>query len=285
MSLTFCINGKFMDAKKAYISVQDNGILFGDGFYDSMQVQDGVIIELPLHLERLTASAERMHMTLPWSIDTIRTWLLTTVKKNPMAHMRLRLTVTRGENGFDFTTCKNPTIFIVCEALHVDPKRYEKGISCATMTLQRLLPEVKTIGLTSMIVAQNKAKELKVDEMLLVGEDGNVREGCSTNIFLIKGKNMITPKSRILKGFARKRVMALAKKHGWKMQEEDFRVRKMQSADELFITNSLWNILPVVRLNGKAIGRGKVGPQTKRIMKIFDDYLASLIRKEKAQRA
>lgn len=271
-----CLNGKFVEETAARISALDNGFLYGDGIYETMRTYGGKVLEHDLHLERLAKSAKFVGIRLPYSLELLKRQCLRLAKVNRLSESRMRITLSRGTNGFDFLTCRKPTLLISCEKLVVDRKDVEKGVSAVTMRLTRVLPEVKTLGLTHMMVAYRgaaKQKAKKVYEVLLVDEKGFVREGASTNIFMVKKGVIRTPGRNILKGLTRDRVIHLARKLGLKIRLQDFKTKAFASADEIFLTNRPREIIPVVSLNGKNVGRGKPGPVTKRLMVEYQAYI------------
>lgn len=268
-----CLNGKFLKDAEAHLSVLDNGVLYGDGFYDTMRSYQGVILELELHLDRVEKSCKLTGITMPCTRDELREWIEETVKRNGFDSSRTRVTLTRGVNGFDFSSCKNPNLFVTCEALVVNAADYEQGVSAYTMNLQRTFPEIKTLGLTTMMVAYREVLPKGGYEAILVDDLGFVREGASTNLFMVKDGVLKTPKTKILPGLTRARVIQLALELGLKLVEEDFEVAELRTADEVFLTNRPREIIPVVRIDEKAVGQGRVGKITTRIMRAYQDYV------------
>lgn len=270
--MIFCINGRFIDEAEPAISLLDNGFLYGDGFYDTMHAYSGVLLEPDLHLERVLYSSQILDIPLPWTLREIRNWAEEIVKKNQLGDARVRVTVSRGAHGFDFHGSKNPTLTIVCEPMQDDPKIWE-GVTAATMRLQRILPQIKTVGLMSMFVAYRRAEELGVYEMILLGEGDIVREGASTNVFCVRNDTLRTPKNQILEGLTRARVIALAQENGIPLRIEDFPMQELEASDEIFLTNRHREIIPVLQLNGKKIGKGSVGKHTLNFMQMYREYV------------
>lgn len=275
-----CVDGKFIDSKKAKISALDNGFLYGDAFYDTMRSYDGKILELELHLKRIEKSAKIIGLNLPIPIKKIEELIKKLIKVNKIKEGRVRVTVTRGVNGFDFLSCKKPTLVITAENIKIDKTIYDTGVSAITLDLQRTLPEIKMVGLTAMIVAYRNVYPKKGYEAILTDNDGTVREGASTNIFLVKNNQLITPKNKILKGLTRSRVIELAKSKNIKVIEKDFLKTDLLSADEIFLTNRPREIIPVIKIDGKKINKGvSVGPVTQKIIELYKDYIKEYIKK------
>ncbi|TSC58067.1 MAG: branched-chain amino acid aminotransferase [Candidatus Peregrinibacteria bacterium Greene0416_62] len=273
MPLQFCVNGKFLDEREANVSVMDHGFLYSDGFYDTMRTYSGVVLELELHLDRIEHYAEMTGIPLIWGRRKVSRWIQETIQRNHLREARVRVTLTRGVNHFDFIRCKRPTLTIICEELTINTTIY-KGVSASTMKLQRIYPEVKTIGITGTILAYRKAAKTRDFEMIFIGDRNMVREGAGSNVFIVKKGILYTPVRAILKGLTRRRVIALAKKSTLPVRMKDFSERSLGQADEIFVTNGLWELVPIVRLNGKKVGKGQVGPVTRRMMAAYREYVA-----------
>lgn len=272
-----CLNGKFLKEKYAKISVMDHGFLYSDGFYDTMKSFNGTILDLELHLKRVEKSLKKLTLKLPWRKNQVRSWINKTalLNKHPLA--RVRLTITRGCNNFDFNAPKNPTLVITAESIEIDEKIYEKGVAVFTLPMVRILPEVKIIGVTGMILSRRILGQKKAFEALFI--DGNfVREGSITNVFIVKNDKLHTPKSKILKGITRHEVMQIAKKNRLKVVERDIKIEELFMADEIFLTNTKFGVVPVVSADRKKIGTGKVGAVSKQIMKAFNYYVESYLK-------
>jgi len=182
-------------------------------------------------------------------------------------------------NGFDFNTCKNPTLMIHSENLKIKPEVYKNGVAVVTMKLQRILPEIKTIGLTHMIQAYRAFDLKKVAEAIIIDKKNFVKEGASTNVFVVVGGAIWTPKSGILVGTTRNRVIDLAQKNGFKVAVKDFKADKLCAADEIFLTNRPREIIPVTKLDGKKVGSGKVGKFTQKLMQAYREYVEGYVKK------
>ncbi len=276
--MIFCINGTFVSEKKATLSVLDNGFLYADGFYDTLRVYDGVLFELPLHLGRIAASAEAMDIPLPWGLRKIDKWLSEIVRRNSLSDARVRITVTRGAQGRDFSRARKPTIVITCERLDLK-KGPPVGASACTMLLMRPLPSIKTLGLQHLVLAAKEAKRRGASEVIGIDAQGFVREGVTSNVFVVRGGRLLTPKNRILRGLTRSLVLKLARKTGLKTTIRDFKRSLLPSSDEVFLCNRVREIVPIVRINGKKIGNGRVGPITKRLTASYGEAVRNFIEK------
>ncbi len=270
--MTCCINGKFVKEKDAKISIFDHGFLYSDGFYDTMKSFHGVILDFELHRTRIETSLKKLALKLPWTMEQVGEW----IQKMAFIHRkylaRIRLTITRGSNDFDFTSCKHPTLIILAEPITLDAALYRHGVSVMTFSMVRPVPEVKTLGLIGMTVARRFLSEKKAFEAIFVHQ-GLVLEGSITNVFMVKHGKLYTPKSNILPGITRAEVIRISRKEGLKITERNIRVAEFLRADEIFLTNTKFGVTPVVSVNGRKVGSGKVGPVTKNIMGAFESYV------------
>ncbi len=275
--MKICINGNFVDSEKARISPLDNGFLYGDGIYETMRTYKGKVLELNLHLKRLKKSSDFLGIKLPWSLEIITTWVNKLCRLNKANNARVRITLTRGDNGFDFLTSKKPLLVIISEKLVLDPKIYRHGVKTLAFNMERMLPAIKTIGLTAMVIAYRYTLPKKMYEAVLVDDNGFIREGASTNVFFIRNGKYYTPKTKILEGLTRNRVIDLLKENNLPIVVKDLYLKELGLADEIFLTNRPREIIPVVEFNGKRVGNGKVGFHTKKIMGLYRDYVLGQI--------
>lgn len=296
--MKFCLNGRFIDSKKATVSVLDRGFLFADGFYDTMRVYQGVLFELPLHLKRIEVSAKAMNITLPGTQKIIQ-WLERIVSINKLQEARVRITITRGDGA-------KPTIVITCEPLVPSPERNllqrsfsrecgrecpegareagrgkgEGGESACVVRFTRPMPEIKTLaGLSFLAFAEREKKNKKCDQLIGIDQKNFVQEAATSNVFVVKNGRLLTPKNGILKGLTRLRILALARRNGIPAVVRDFKTGVLKSADEIFLTNRIREIVPIVRLNGKKVGSGKIGFVTRHLQYLYELHASKSIAK------
>lgn len=282
------LNGRFVSRGKARVSIFDHGFLYGDGIYETLRTYQGKVWQVEEHVDRLFQSARMISLNLPWTKNQVKSWILKTAgrnqklldrerssgrKKRP-AEFRIRVTVTRGENKFDFGKAKKPTIVIFAQRLK-EPLReiFKKGVSLITFEEERILPQAKTINLIPSILAQQAADKKKAFEALLVDRKGNVREGARSNFFLIGKGKLVTPGLFVLPGITRELILKIARE----MMPVEIRgvsKKELYEADECFITNAPLGIIPVTKIDGRKVGSGKVGQGTLKIIKDFQDLIA-----------
>lgn len=302
------LNDRLVKKENARVPVTDNGFLYGDGVYETLRTYGGKVWEVDEHLARLKASADTIGICLPCSFKALEEKVARLVKKNGFKESRIRITVTRGSRGFDFgSSCEKvggccleggcdgggATLLIEAVALKEEPREvYEKGVSVVTVDCERVLPEVKSINLLPMIIGQRAAEDAGAYEALFVSESGFVREGTITNVFMVKDGVLFTPAEGILYGLTRELILKLAREielgggrrdggsrrggDSLKVRVVDFKREKLYEADEIFISNSPRKIIPVVKVDGRRVGNGKIGAVTKLLMKAFDEYVEKI---------
>lgn len=261
--MLFCINGRFVDEKKAMVSVLDHGFLYADGFYDTMRVYDGIVFELAAHLRRIDKTARELQIDLPWGLAAMTHWLMATVSKNRLREARIRVTITRGKK----TTC-----VITCQRLGAS--KTLRGISACTMLLPRPHPHLKTLGSLSILPsARREAVRKGCDDVIGFDASGRVTEATVANVFLVRGGKIMTPRTGVLPGLTRYRVIALARKIDFTMIIKNFKTSALSHADEIFLTNRVREIIPVTRLNGRKVGEGRVGKVTRKLSEQYRHYV------------
>lgn len=268
------VNGRFVDRKDAKVSVFDHGFLYADGVYETLRTYGGKIWQMDEHLKRLLRSAELIGLDIPWSLKQMGSWIVQTVKKNGFGESRIRMTVTRGENGFDFGKAKKPTICIQVQKLQSQPVRvYSQGVRAVSFCVERTLPEAKTLNFLSMVMAQRFMLKQKAYEAILVNHQGCVTEGTVTNVFMVRNGVLITPRKGVLAGTTRDVILKIARKMKVKIELRDIKLAEMYRADEIFISNAPRGIVPVVQLDGRKIGTVGSGKVTRGLMAAFGEFI------------
>ena len=279
MSLKIYLDGKLVDREKAVVSVFDHGLLYGDGVFEGIRSYNGVLFRLDEHLDRLWESAHTLMLTIPLTKAQMQKALIDTLKANKLKDAYIRLVITRGPGdlGLDPRKCAKATVFIIADTIKLYPKEYyEKGLKIATVPTVRnhpeaLNPQIKSLNYLNNILAKLEATNAGVDEALLLNAQGYVTECTAENIFYVKGTCLTTPAPHvgILKGVTRGAVMEMADEAGLCVCEEAFTRHELYSADEVFLTGTACEIVPVVKIDNRLVKEGKPGPVTLRLMKAF----------------
>ena len=279
MALKIWLDGKLVDQKRAVVSVFDHGLLYGDGVFEGIRSYDGLVFKLDEHLGRLYESAHTLTLEIPLSKTRMSRAVVETLKANGLRDAYVRLVVTRGTGdlGLDPRKCKKATVFIITDKIALYPREYfEKGLELATVPTVRnhpesLNPQLKTLNYLNNILAKIEATNAGVNEAILLNAQGYVTECTGENIFLVRGNRVVTPPPYvgILKGITRGVVLRIAAEAGHDVREDVFTRHELYTADEVFLTGTAAEIVPVVKIDNRRIGAGKPGPVTVKLMKAF----------------
>jgi branched-chain amino acid aminotransferase len=274
------IDGEWEPKSKATISVFDHGLLYGDGVFEGIRVYNGVIFRYKEHLERLYSSAKSIKLQIPLTPDEMTAAVVETLKRNGLKDAYIRLVVTRGTGdlGVDPRKCRRASIIIITE--YADPSfgaiAKQKGISVIISSVRRdavdaTTHEIKSLNYLNSVLAKLEAVDAGADDALMLDRNGFVSEATTTNLFIVKDGEIFTPPSTagILPGVTRRRTKKLARELGYSVYEKGLTPFDVTNADEAFLTGTLSEIVPVVKVKGIEIGDGKVGPITRRIMDAF----------------
>lgn len=273
-----CINGALMRREEARISVFDHGVLYGNGLFETMRAYQGSIFRLKQHLHRLFQSLECLAYPLSCSPASLEKDIYETLKANRTPDAAVRVTVTRGEGDPvpDPDTCGAPTVIIITRPYQPPaPALYGRGFS-ATMVRMRQCPSLpavamKTCSFINLMIARKEAKASGCNEGIVVNTDGFITECTVSNIFMVHGDRLETPsrETGLLPGITREAVLELAPHLRLQVEEGTFTPDHLLSADEAFVTNSLIEIMPLVNVDGRAVGRGTPGPVTNKLLHAY----------------
>ena len=273
------LNGKFVDQSKAVVSVFDHGLLYGDGVFEGIRSYDGLVFKLREHIDRLFESAHTIMLKIPLSRAELIDVVKQSLRINKLHDAYIRLVVTRGEGdlGLDPRKCSHPTVFVIADKIELYPKKlYEQGLELITVATQRNVPEalnpqIKSLNYLNNILAKIEAINAGYEEAIMLSPSGYVTECTGENIFLVKGKQLVTPPPYIgvLRGITRQTVMALGVKQRLAVREDLVTRHDLFNADEVFLTGTAAEIVPVVKIDGRTIGTGKPGPATKKLQLAF----------------
>lgn len=277
-------NGALVRRGEARLSPFDRGFLYGYGLFETMRSYGGRIFRLDRHLARLMRSAEKLGLATALDPVEPEQAVFKTLKANKLSDARIRLTVAagEGERGLVPPIAGKATIVVIAEKLDLASHVYEQGVSAAIVSLRRNsqspLSGIKSLNYLESLAAHSEALARGADEAIMLNERGFVAEGSTSNIFLVVAGKLLTPSlgSGILPGITREAVLELAHALGIEAVEGEIPPPDLLRADEAFLTNSVREIVPVVTVDGKAIGSGKPGEVTRRLMAAYKE----LVRKE-----
>jgi branched-chain amino acid aminotransferase len=270
----FCWNGRIARASEVAISPLDHGVLYGDGLFETMRAYGGRVFRLDAHLERLATSAPVLRLELPWTAAELRAAVEQALAANALTDAYLRLTVLRGVGppGPDPALCREPHYFVVARALKPYPERcYAEGAAAVVATTRQNegspLARVKSLSYLNHVLARVEAREAGADEALLLNGRGELAEGASSNLFVVREGTLVTPpeESGCLPGIARAVVLEVAPRLGLAVALRPLLLPELLGADEAFLTNSLMEVMPLSRVGDRPIGRGRPGAVTARL--------------------
>lgn len=263
-------NGKICKLENIKISPYDIGMMRGYGVFDVMCTANGKPFLFDEHFARLKKFAAEMKLELPFSEKEFRNILDKLLKLNKFKKSTIRTILTGGVSANAFLPGK-PTCYILIEKFAALPQEYfEKGVGVATLEFGRHLPKVKITNYVEPIRNQHIKNKNAAFEITYI-KDGKVLENSTSNILMFKGDTLITAKEGVLLGTTRNLVVKLAKKK-LKVEEREVSEKEFRAADEVFLTGANKDVVPVVEIDGKKVGDGKVGKNTKIIMELFMDY-------------
>jgi branched-chain amino acid aminotransferase len=276
------VNGEITPAEQARVSVLDNGFTFGDAVYETLRTYGGRPFHLDRHLERLRRSAQRLAITMPAGDAALTRDLdaLLARAANPESYIRIIVSRGVGDISYHFDRVAGPTIVMVVKPLAPFPSQYyEDGIAVILSSVRRnhpraLDPAIKSCNLINNILAVQEAQAKGAFEPIMLNEIGEIAESASANVFLVKDGTLLTPPldAGILPGVTRHLVLELARGLALPLREEPVAVKDLLAADEVFITSTLKEVLPVATIDGRPVGSGRPGPVTLRLLEAIRNY-------------
>jgi branched-chain amino acid aminotransferase len=281
MGLKVYINGELHEKDEARISVFDHGLLYGDGVFEGIRAYRGRPFRRAEHIDRLYASARAITLEIPMTRDQMGEAIDEVLAANGLSDAYIRVVVTRGVGtlGLNPYLCSAPQVIIITDSIQLYPREYyETGLEVVTASTVRnhpnaLSPRIKSLNYLNNILAKIEGIQAGVIEAIMLNASGFVAECTGDNIFVVEGGRVATPPvhAGILEGITRQVVFGLAGRLGIAAVERDITRFDLYVADECFLTGTAAEIVPVVRVDNRAIGNGKPGPVTLKLLKEFRD--------------
>jgi branched-chain amino acid aminotransferase len=280
------IDGKLCPPAEQVISVFDRGFLYGDSVFETLRTYAGKVFELQAHLERLHSSAALVFIPVPLEKVVLGQEIEAAVVAGGNAESYVRVVLTRGQGsiGLDPALADRPRRVIIVQPLSVPPAAYyEGGVGAVSYRTQRNTDRTSAEGakignyLVS-VLAMRQAVQVGAVEALVVDGGGRVLEGSSSNVFVVKGGKVITAPTTagILAGITRHHVLELASEQGIPVELRAPTLDEAQRADEIFISSSIRELMPVVRLDQSPVGDGRPGAVFRRLREAFRARIAAL---------
>jgi branched-chain amino acid aminotransferase len=273
------LDGNFVDAADAKVSVFDHGLLYGDGVFEGIRLYGGNVFRLDEHLERFEYSAKAILLDLPLTRAEWSAAVCESCRQNNLVDGYIRLVITRGvgDLGLAPWLCSKPSYFIIASKISLYPaEHYEKGLAIVTVPTRRVGPAavpstIKSLNYLNNILGKIEAKQFGALEGIMLNDQGFVAEATADNVFIVHKGEIITPSASqgALRGVTRSAIVDISKTLGLPMREANLTRYDLWCSDECFLTGSGAEVIPVVKLDGRTIGDGKPGPITKRVLAEF----------------
>ena len=280
MGLKVYINGRLYEKKDARISVFDHGLLYGDGVFEGIRSYNRLVFKLKEHIDRLFESAHSILLEIPLAPQQMIKAIVSTLKTNKLKDAYIRVVVTRGEGdlGLDPRKCKgNANVIIITDKIVLYPaKLYREGLEIITVPTVRNLPEalnpqIKSLNYLNNILAKIEAANCGYQEAIMLDSMGYVAECTGDNIFIVKRGELYTPPQCMgtLRGITRDTILDIARKKHIACHEHVITRHEVYISDEAFLTGTAAEVIPVVKVDGRAIGAGRPGKTTSMLMQEF----------------
>ena len=290
------INNQFVDEQEASVSIRDTGLLHAAGVFTTMRAYGGRVFRLDRHLDRLRTSCEHLYVPLSYKDEQLRSAVEKLLEKNGLADARLRITVTRGQAEQDplHGLRLAPNVFITATPLEPYPDEfYRRGMTVIVLDEQKLNPYEITAGYKTLsyfprLAALRSATQRGAGEALWFNVHNYLQSGSVANVFLVKDGRLLTPptpremqdkslwermpypKSAVLPGITREAILEIAREEGIDAQPSAININELLEADEVFLTNSIMQVMPVTRIEQKPLGEGVPGHTTRRLTEGLD---------------
>jgi aminodeoxychorismate lyase len=270
------LNGKFVPAEKAFVSIFDRGFLYGDGLYEGLLVTGGIPFRWEQHMERLRRGVEFLKLTIPFSHEELRKASMRLIQRNKMPECMLRLSFSRGitERGYSPKNARNPAVTITLHPAPVVNKltQWRVIISSCRLPTNDPLTGFKTASKITQVLARAEADEAGAQEAILLNTKGRVAEGTTCNVFWVKNKIVHTPPlpDGALPGVTRAAVMELCVKLNIPCRERKAMPAELRRADAAFLTMTSMGVVEITSLDNQRI------PRSPLVKKLWTEYRSLL---------
>lgn len=281
MSRIAYVNGRYLPMRDAMVHIEDRGYQFGDGVYEVCEVRGGRLIDERRHLARLKRSLDALRIRAPMSPSALGVVLRETVARNRIGYGIVYLQVTRGvarrDHAFPASDVP-PSLVVTARSLNMTRNEAlaGKGIAVIGVPDNRWgRVDIKTIGLLPNVLARQAAVERGARDAWFVDKDGVVTEAASANAWIVTDAGALVTRQAdhaILRGITRTVLFDVIKVQGLRIDERSFTLDEAFAAREAFVTSATQIVLPVVQIDGRAIGDGKPGPVAIALRREFHRY-------------
>jgi D-alanine transaminase len=275
------MNGEFLPRKEAKVDIEDRGYQFGDGIYEVIRVYNGRMFTADQHLSRLMSSAKQIFLQIPYTVDELKSMLEELIEKNQLNEGSVYLQLTRGAapRTHAFPDASILPVFVAyTKKLERPFKARKNGVKAIFVEdIRWLRCNIKSLNLLGNILAKQKAVLAGCYEAVQHRGE-TVTEGASSNIFIVKNGVVRTHPANnlILNGITRQVIISLCQANGIEVAEEPFTKQELVQADEVFLTSTTSEVLPIVEVNGQQVADGKPGAVTLKIQELLEKEIEAL---------
>ncbi len=272
----YYVNGEFVPAATAAFALNDLGIVRGYGVFDVLRTYGPVPFALRQHLERLQRSAAALELPLPWSLAQLEEIVHATLARNGHPHdVSVRLVLTGGVSSNFLMPEDNPSLAVILAPVRpYPPEIYAAGGHLISIDYARFMPDVKSLNYITGVLGQKRARAAGAVEALYRTPAGEVTECTTSNFFVFRGDQLITPVAEVLQGVTRDVVLEIASDM-FDVVLAPLRYDELGKFDEAFITSTTKEVMPVVKVDDTVIGAGRPGARTQRLQAAFRQYVTA----------
>ena len=288
MTIRINVDGQLGSERDRLLSPLDQGFLFGASVYETVRTYDGVPFLVERHLKRLRESALALGIDIVESDETLTRRVYETLEDSGNAESSIRIVVSAGVGAIDYRqgSTKKPTIVVVVRPLPPFPESlYKDGATASFVSIMRagrgnLSPRIKSSNLLNNLMALRQAHEQGAYEALMLNPKGEVCEGSMSNVFVVTDATIATPpiSAGILEGITRELVVSIAREGGFELEERMLLPDELLGADEVFITASSRQVVPIVKVDEQPIADGRPGPVTQKLISLYHEKVHALMR-------
>jgi len=269
---TVCLNGEFLPLSQAMVSVTDAGFLLGDGVFETMRAEEGHPLFPADHFARLARGARSLGIAVPCEPEELLAWCEQVLDANGLTDARMRVTLTRGPVRSQPIAEREGAPALAVTATPLDPRLGEEraqgwrlAVAPHLRNERSPLASIKATSYLESLLARRYARAHGFDEALLLNTVGAVAEGAMANVFAVRDERISTPPAAdgALPGTMRARILKLAAAAGWDAREESLSLEDLLAADEVFLTNAIMEVMPVVGIGERLVAAGLPGPAAK----------------------
>lgn len=263
------LNGDIIEYKKAVVPIADLSLHRGYGIFDFFRVGDGEFLFKEHYLDRFFNSMKLSGFTFPYTRDDVHDMVISVVKKNKAPNSYIKMIVTGGNSLNGFEPAEEPNFMIINSPIKLwDKELFSKGANLISDEYMRPFPLVKSTNYFNAVRLIPTMKKFKAVDVLY-HHNNIVHETSRANVFMVKGDKIYTAKKEILQGITRKRFIEAVNSE-FKLEYKKFSFKKLLKADEVFITSTTKDVMPIKRIDKHKIGKGKTGKVCKKLIKLFN---------------